>query len=115
VTSIDSSQLVPTEQETAAGWQSREKMAYSLQIQTLEELPRAGWDEWYVFDNATDLGASHLAENIFEVPQRQGHVSVFVNYGFALYPPERSGLSNLFCETGHTLIFHHWRNIPFHQ
>jgi hypothetical protein len=96
VTSIDSGHFVPTEQETAAGWQSRGKIAYSPKIKTVEELPRAGWDEWYIFDSATDLGTSHLAENIFEVPQEHGHISVFVNYGFALYPPERSRLSNLF-------------------
>ena len=98
VTSIDSGQLIPDDKETAAGWQSRGKIAYSPKIQTIEELPRAGWDEWYIFDNATDLGTSHLAENIFEVAQEQGHVSVFVNYGFALHPLQRSGLSNLFWE-----------------
>jgi hypothetical protein len=39
---------------------------------------------------SSDLGTSHLAENIFEVPQEHGHLSVFVNYGFALDRPERS-------------------------
>jgi hypothetical protein len=96
VTSIDSGQLVPTEQQTAVGWQSRGNIAYSPKIKTVEEVPRAGWDEWYIFNKATDLGTSHLAENIFKVPQEQGHVSVFVNYGFALHSPERSGLSDLF-------------------
>jgi hypothetical protein len=97
VTSIDSSQLIPTEKETAAGWQSRAKIAYSPKIQNPKELPYGGWDEWYIFDTPTDLGTSHLAENIFEVPQEQGHISVFVNYGFALHPTERSeGLVTLF-------------------
>jgi hypothetical protein len=90
VTSIDSGPLVPTEKEMAAGWQSHGKVAYSPKIQHTEELPREGWDEWYIFNNPTDLGTSHLAENIFEVPNEQGHLSVFVNYGFALDPPERS-------------------------
>jgi hypothetical protein len=90
ITSIDSSPLVPTDEETAAGWESRRKIAYSPKIQTIQGLPRAGWDEWYIFDNPTDLGTSHLEENIFEVPQEHGHVSVLVNYGFALDPPERS-------------------------
>ncbi len=96
ITSIDSGPLVPADEEIAAGWQSRGKIAYSPKIQNADQLPRAGWDEWYVFDNPTDLGTSHLAENIFEAPQEQGHVSVFVNYGFVLYPPERSFLSTLF-------------------
>jgi hypothetical protein len=97
ITSIDSGQLIPTDNEEAAGWQSRAKIAYSPKIQNLQELPSGGWDEWYIFETPTDLGASHLGENIFEVPQEQGHISVFVNYGFALHPTERSaGLVTLF-------------------
>jgi len=96
ITSIDSGSLVPTEKQTRAGWQSRGKIAYSLRVQSVEEIPSAGWDEWYIFDKAVDLGASHLADSIFEVPQEPGHVSVFVNYGFALHPPERAKLATLF-------------------
>jgi hypothetical protein len=96
VTSIDSGFLVPNEKDRAAGWQSRGKIAYSIQIKSVEEIPSAGWDEWYIFDKPVDLGTSHLGENIFEVPQEQGHVSVLVNYGFALHPPERSSLATLF-------------------
>lgn len=80
ITSIDSSQMMPTDKEMAAGWHSREKIAYSPKIQHAQELPREGWDEWYIFNNPTDLGTSHLQENIFEVPRGRGHLSVFVNY-----------------------------------
>jgi hypothetical protein len=90
ITSIDSGAFKPTEKEVAVGWQSRGKIAYSPQVQRVEEIPSAGWDEWYIFDKPLDLGTSHLAENIFEAPQEQGHVSDFVNYGFALHPPERA-------------------------
>jgi|SRR5215831_486166 len=69
----------PTEKEAAVGWQNRGKIAYSPQVQSIEEIPSAGWDEWYIFDGPTDLGTSHLAENIFEVPQEQGPVSALVN------------------------------------
>jgi hypothetical protein len=97
ITSIDSSEFVPTDKETASGWQSRGKIAYSPKIQNAQDIAHDGWDEWYIFDNPTDLGSSHLADNIFEVPQEQGYVSVFVNYGFALHPPERSErLADLF-------------------
>jgi hypothetical protein len=96
ITSIDSGSLVPTEKQTAAGWQSRGRIAYSPQIQSVEEVPFAGWDEWYIFDKPVDLGTSHLGENMFEMPQEQGHVSDFVNYGFALHPPERNHLASLF-------------------
>ena len=91
ITSLDSGELVPTDKETAAGWQSRPKIAYSPKIKNAEDLPHEGWYEWYIFNSPTDLGRSHLKENIFEVPQEQGHLSVLVNYGFALHPPERAG------------------------
>ncbi len=96
ITSIDSGQFVPTDTEMAAGWQSRHKIAYSPKVQLAESLPRDGWDEWYIFNNSTDLGTSHLAENIFEVPQEQRHLSVLVNYRFALHLPEMKDLVILF-------------------
>jgi len=96
ITSIDSGPLVLADKETVAGWQSRGRIAYSPKIRNVEGLPRAGWDEWYIFDNPTDLGTSHLEENVFEVPQEQGHVSVFVNYCFALHQPEMKDLATLF-------------------
>src|SRR5262249_22002974 len=78
ITSIDSGVLALNETEKAAGWESRGKIAYSPKVHVLENLPRDGWDEWYVFDKPTDLGTSHLAENIFEVPDEHGQVRVFV-------------------------------------
>ena len=82
--------------ETAAGCQIRGRIAYSPKIQRAEDVPRAGWDEWYIFDKPTDLGASHLGENVFEVPQTQGHLNVFVNYCLALHRPEAKELAALF-------------------
>ena len=96
ITSVDSGQLVPTDEEIAAGWDTRGKVAYSPRVQNIKGLPLEGWEEWYIFDNPTDLGTSHLAENVFEVPQEQGHVSVFVNYCFALHQPEMKDLATLF-------------------
>jgi len=96
ITSFDSGPLVLTNEEIAAGWESRGNIAYSPKIQDIASLPRAEYDEWYIFGGPIDLGTSHLEQNVFEVPQEQGHVSVFVNYGFALHPPERTGLATLF-------------------
>ena len=96
ITSIDSGPLVPTDKEKAAGWESRGQIAYSPKLESVESLPRAGWDEWYIFGSPTDLGTSHLGENVFEVPQERGHVSVLVNYGFALHDPELKDLATLF-------------------
>jgi hypothetical protein len=59
-------------------------------------LPRAGWEEWYIFVDRTDLGTSHLEKNIFEVPEEQGQLRVFVNYCFALHLPEMKNLAALF-------------------
>jgi len=97
ITSFDSSELVPTENEKASGWESRGRIAYSPKVQDIKSLPRDAYDEWYVFADPVDLGISHLAENVFEVPQEQGHVSVFVNYGgFALDRPDLKDLATLF-------------------
>jgi hypothetical protein len=96
ITSFDSGPFVPTSEENAAGWENRVNIAYSPKIQEVAGLPRAEYDEWYIFGAPFDLGTSHLGENVFEVPQEQGHVSVFVNYGFALHPPERNSLADLF-------------------
>ena len=74
ITSIDSGPLAPTEEETAGGWATRGKVAYGRTIQNIKALPRAGWDEWYIFDDPTDLGTSHLEGNVFEVPQEPGHL-----------------------------------------
>jgi hypothetical protein len=96
ITSIDSGVLVPSDKDKAAGWQSRGKIAYSPRVLRVDELPRAGWDEWYVFDNPTDLGTSRLEENVFEVPELEGSISVFVNYCFGLHLPEMEPLVTLF-------------------
>ena len=57
-------------------------------VQTIESVPRDGWDEWYIFDEARDLGTSRPGENISEVPRGPGHVSVFVNYCYTFHRPE---------------------------
>ena len=96
ITSIDSGELVPNEAELAAGWQSRGQIAYSPKIQTIESVPRDGWDEWYIFDNPKDLGTSHLVENILEAPRGPRHISVFVNYCYTFHHPEDHVFAPLF-------------------
>jgi hypothetical protein len=96
ITSIDSGTLVPTDEEKADGWESRGQIAYCPKVESVESLPRAGYDEWYIFGSPAALSTSHLAENVFEVPQGQGHVSVLVNYCFALDRPEMKDLATLF-------------------
>lgn len=97
VTSIDSGTFLPNDVEKSAGWESRGKIAYSPKVQSIDSLPREGYDEWYVFASPSDLGNSHLGENIFELPQERGQVNVFVNYGgFALHRPEMRDLTSLF-------------------
>jgi len=67
VTSLDSGPLSLSEQEKAAGWESRKGIAYSPKLTGVENLPHDLFDEWYVFENPKDLG--ELADpqtNIFE-------------------------------------------------
>jgi hypothetical protein len=96
VTSIDSGSLAPDEALKSAGWESRNRIAYSPNIRSIETLPRAGYDEWYVFENPRDLGKVS-DENPFEIPPKPGQVQVFVNYGgFALNNAALEALTNLF-------------------
>lgn len=96
ITSLDSGPLVPTEKEIAAGWQSRGGIAYSPKIQTAQEVPRAGWDEWYIFEGPADLGTSHIGDNVFEVPHDERHVSVLVNYNFAFHLQDMEVFADIF-------------------
>ena len=82
ITSIDSGVLQLTDKNKTAGWQSNGNIGYSPKIKNATTVPSDGWSEWYIFEAPTDLGVSHLEENIFEVPHDAGHVSVFVNYCF---------------------------------
>jgi hypothetical protein len=96
ITSIDSGHLSPSTEEKLAGWESRLGIAYSPLVQSVETLPRDGWDEWYVFRQSVDLGVSRLGSNIFDPPLQPGGVGVFVNYCLALHRPEMKGLIDPF-------------------
>jgi hypothetical protein len=96
VTSIDSGYLHPIDVEKLAGWESRQGIGYSPLVQSVETLPRDRWDEWYVFAQPVDLGASRLGSNIFNPYLKPGEIGVFVNYCFALHLPEMKDLADLF-------------------
>jgi hypothetical protein len=97
ITSIDSRPLVPTDEEKSGGWESRGEIEYSPKVENVRSLPRADYDEWYIFASPADLGTNHLGDNVFEVTPQRGHVNVFVNHGgFALDRPEMKDLTNLF-------------------
>jgi hypothetical protein len=96
VTSIDSGSLVLSEKLKSAGWESRNHIAYSPQIQSGEGIPHEGYDEWYVFDAPMDLGK--LSDgNPFDAPLQPGQVVVFINYGgFNLHDAAQQSLIELF-------------------
>ena len=96
IISIDSSALSLNGAQQATGRQSRDRIAYSPKVQTIDSLPREGWDEWYISEEPFDLGTSHLGENIFEVPHGPGHISDFVNFGFVFHRDEDDSLARLF-------------------
>jgi hypothetical protein len=72
-----------TDEEERVGWQSRNEIAYSPQIQSVhdcrtERLPGgecAGFNEWYVFDFPFDLRQLWHG-NVFEVPMTPGQVAM---------------------------------------
>ena len=84
ITSIDSGEFVPSNEERAAGWRTHSRIAYSPRIKLVEQVPREGWDEWYIFNNPVNLGTSYLGQNIFQVQLGPQHLADLVNYGFAL-------------------------------
>ncbi len=96
ITSIDSGFLALDSELKSAGWESRNNIAYSPQIQSVEKLPLGGYDEWYVFDAPMDLG--ELCDgNPFDTPQKVRRVQVFINYGgFNLWDPVYDTLIALF-------------------
>jgi hypothetical protein len=98
VTSLDSGPLFLSEEEKIAGWQSRNDIAYSPQVQLPDQLPHGGFDEWYVFDSPKDLGQLWRG-NVFETPKAAGHIADFVNFGdFAPHNPEVQAVLSLFWE-----------------
>jgi hypothetical protein len=103
VTSLDSGPMALTDEEERVGWQSRNEIAYSPQLQSVRDCRTerspggcAGFNEWYVFDSPFDLGQLWHG-NVFEAPMTPGQVCTFVNFfGFALHDPAMSALVNLF-------------------
>jgi hypothetical protein len=96
ITSIDSGFLALTPELKSSGWESRLNVAYSPSIQSWEELPLDGYDEWYVSDKPMDLG-DLCVRNPFETPVQPGHLQVFINYGgFNLWDPVYDSLVEMF-------------------
>jgi len=96
VTSSDSGPLQLSELPHDSGWQSRNGIAYSPQIVSLDLLPPHDlYDEWYVFQKQTDLGALGQG-NIFEAPLSAGQVETFVNFGSFVFEPIMSDIEKLF-------------------
>ena len=79
ITSIDSGSYAPRAEDCAAGWKNRGGIAYSPRISSVNELPREGWDEWWVFKQPVDIGVlapkdRNPFENIYE-----GEIAALVN------------------------------------
>jgi len=98
ITSFDSGSLYLSDEEKAAGLESRIEIAYSPRIASVSGLPHDdSYDEWYVFDKAPDLGKLYPRNmNPFEDPPGQGEVLAVVNYHFLLHLFEDSTVADLF-------------------
>jgi hypothetical protein len=96
ITSIDSGFLALDPELKSAGWESRNNIAYSPQIQSAGKLPLEGYDEWYVSNAPMDLGEL-CSGNPFETPVQPGRLRVFINYGgFNLSDPGNDSLIEMF-------------------
>lgn len=51
ITSFDSGPLVPSQDEYANGWEKRGDVAISPVVESIEDVPSAGFDEWYVYSS----------------------------------------------------------------
>jgi hypothetical protein len=95
VTSIDSGVPWLTQQQRNAGWQLRAGVAYSKLVQSVEELfyqrdglDSPGYDEWYVFGIASDLGEVTMNHPfIGSGTARPAQSIVFVNHPFTISDP----------------------------
>ncbi len=85
ITSIDSGSFYPTDEQKASVWENRHGIAYSSRIENVDQLPREGWDEWYIFENPPDLGELVRGKNVFEASLTAGEVYAFVNFNFGLH------------------------------
>ena len=98
ITTADSGQLVPDCEQIAPGWKNSGGIAYSPKITSLNVLHPEGWDEWYVFENETELGRIADGANIFDSPMTQGEVWPFVNFNLGIHKVEMDSLAKLFWE-----------------
>jgi hypothetical protein len=98
VTACDSGPFRLGDAEKASNWESRNDIAYSPLIQRVSELPQAGFDEWYVFDEPAELGQLNPQDvSLFEAPIGRGHVHRLVNFGgFGLHEPKWVPVIDLF-------------------
>ena len=97
VTACDSGYYALGDEEKAAGWESRGRIAYSPRIDSIDVLPRDVYDEWYVFESLHDLGELVSQEkNVFETPITRGQILALVNFGFALHLARFRAINDLF-------------------
>jgi hypothetical protein len=98
VASFDSGSLSLSDEEKANGWRLRNGIAYSPRMEAIGGLPRTnGWDEWYVFESQTDLGAL-CHTNPFAPRPGPGQVHAYVNFNVALHDGETGAVLELFWE-----------------
>ncbi len=95
VTSYDSGVRHLSETESSAGWRSRDDIAYSPLVESVDSLQfqrdgldSPGYDEWYVLEAPRDLGRVFHG-NYFEFQPGCGQIMVFVNtFAFVLHDPD---------------------------
>lgn len=97
VTCVDGGVMKPTDMQLAAGWKSRRGIGYSPKLDSVADVPHQldgpdgpGYDEFYTFEAACDLGESSQ-DNMFleQFAPAPGRTVVFVSWmSFVLHNPD---------------------------
>lgn len=97
VTCVDAGVMRPTDMQLATGWQSRRGIGYSPKLDRVDDMPHQldgpygpGYDEFYTFQAARDLG-ERSKDNMFleQFAPAPGRTVVFVSWAsFVLHNPD---------------------------
>jgi hypothetical protein len=93
ITCVDGGTRCLHDIDKVAGWEIRQEIAYSPKLGRVTDIPHQvdgpdgpGYDEYYTFENACDLG-ERVSGNIFVEPfaPAPGRTAVFVHYDVPLH------------------------------
>jgi SAM-dependent methyltransferase len=98
IASYDGGRLLLSDDNRAAGWQSRMDIAFSPRVESIAKLPRYMRDEWYIFADRADLSRISAGVGTDLAACLEGEqVYPFVDFGgFGLHIPQWAATAALF-------------------